>query len=115
MPCGTSHAWLLVLLWAFADAACAEGAAAGARRVAQEPRIADPLKDVAITVSVKQLLSKDPTLAGTVIDVETAAGIVTLQGRVPELAMREHATRLVQAVYGVVQVNNRLTVTRALG
>jgi osmotically-inducible protein OsmY len=77
--------------------------------------VGDPLKDVALTATVRQVLAADAFLAGVVIDVASAAGIVTLQGRVRDISLREHATRLVQTVFGVTRVDNRLAVTLALG
>lgn len=83
--------------------------------VAQALPVVDALKDVAISTSVRQTLAADPYLAGTTIDVATTAGIVTLQGRVSDLALREYAARLARAVFGVARVDNRLVATLALG
>jgi osmotically-inducible protein OsmY len=74
----------------------------------------DPLNDVRITVAVRQILTKDPRLAETYIDVDTLRAIVTLRGRVRELSQRELASRLVLSAFGVRQVDNQLSVTRAL-
>lgn len=76
---------------------------------------AGPLQDVILSSTVRQALASDPVLAGTAIEVAAAAGTVTLQGWVPDLSLHERAASLAQAVFGVVRVDNRLTVTRALG
>lgn len=99
----------------FAAAVGSPPAGASTDRLSQGVPVADPLKDVALTTTVQQVLAADPYLAGTAIDVATAAGTVTLQGRVPDVSLREHAARLVQGVYGVMRVDNRLAVTLALG
>jgi osmotically-inducible protein OsmY len=83
--------------------------------LAQGAAWVDPLQDVMLSSSVRQVLKSDPVLAGAAIEVAAAAGTVTLQGWVPDLSLREHAAKLTQAVFGVVRVDNRLTVTRALG
>jgi osmotically-inducible protein OsmY len=75
----------------------------------------DPLQDLIVSSTVTQALASDPVLAGMSIEVATAAGIVTLHGTVPDLSLRERAARLARAVFGVVRVDNRLTVTPALG
>jgi hyperosmotically inducible periplasmic protein len=88
---------------------------AAAIGLAQGADGADPLQDVIVSSTVKQTLAADPRLAGTAIEVAAVAGVVTLQGRVPDLSLHEHAARLARAVFGVTRVDNRLTVTRALG
>jgi len=88
---------------------------AAAIGLAQGADWVDPLQDVIVSSTVQQTLASDPRLAGTVIEVAAVAGVVTLQGRVPDLSLHEHAARLALAVFGVTRVDNRLTVTRALG
>ncbi len=74
----------------------------------------DPLQDVILSSTVRQALASDPVLAGATIQVGAAAGTVTLQGWVHDLALHEHAARVAKEVFGVVRVDNRLIVTGAL-
>ena len=66
--------------------------------------------DAGITTKVKGLLAADPLVQSFAIDVETLSGVVTLRGEVKNDAQRRRALEDAQAVEGVVQVNDQLTV-----
>jgi osmotically-inducible protein OsmY len=68
------------------------------------------VEDASITASVNAELAKDPTLSALRINVDTDHGRVMLKGTAPDADSRERATRLAQAVKGVVSVDNRLEV-----
>ncbi len=67
------------------------------------------VRDAAITASVNGKLAADPALSALRINVDTAAGRVSLMGDAPDTASRERATTLARSVEGVVDVNNQLT------
>jgi len=77
--------------------------------------VADKVSDAVITTSVKAELVKDPNLSALKINVDTAGGRVVLQGSAPNLAARDQAVRLAQAVKGVVSVDNQLKVEPGKG
>jgi osmotically-inducible protein OsmY len=66
--------------------------------------------DAAITAQVSAGLAKDPDLSALQINVDTKAGVVTLNGPAPTAAAKERATQIAQAVKGVGAVNNQLAV-----
>jgi len=66
--------------------------------------------DATITTKINAALAADDKLKATKIDVDTSNGKVVLTGKAPDPASRDRATMLAQAVEGVVQVDNRLTV-----
>ena len=66
--------------------------------------------DAAITAKVTAALAADDRLSALGIDVDTTDGRVALSGTAPDAASRDRATVLAQAVEGVVEVENRLTV-----
>lgn len=68
------------------------------------------VEDAAITTSVNAELAKDPTLSALSINVDTAAGAVTLRGTAPSTVARERATALAMAVKGVRSVDNQLLI-----
>ena len=67
-------------------------------------------EDAAVTAQVSAGLAKDPGLSVLKIDVDTHAGLVTLNGPAPTQSARERATAIAQSVKGVVSVVNHLTV-----
>lgn len=73
-------------------------------------KVAAVVDDASVTASVNAELAKDPTLSAIKIDVDTEAGRVALKGSAPDAESRERATRLAQAVKGVVSVDNQLRV-----
>ena len=71
------------------------------------------LSDAAITASIKTDLLKDPDLSALKIDVDTKAGVVTLNGLTGDEAARSRAGRLANSIKGVKEVRNFLVVKRA--
>lgn len=67
-------------------------------------------KDTAITAEVKTRLAQDSQLSALDIQVETNEGRVQLRGSAPDTGARSHAAELAQAVSGVVDVRNDLSV-----
>jgi len=72
--------------------------------------VTDKVADAVITTTVKADLVKDPSLSALKINVDTDSGRVVLQGSAPSTSARDQATRLAQAVKGVVSVDNQLKV-----
>jgi osmotically-inducible protein OsmY len=73
-------------------------------------RVAEKFDDATITTAVNAELAKDPTLSALSINVDTAAGAVTLRGTAPSEVARERATALAMGVKGVHRVDNQLRV-----
>jgi len=71
------------------------------------------LADAGITASIKADFLKDPDLSVLKIDVDTVDGVVTLNGLAGNAAARTRAERMAQAVKGVKEVRNFLTLKRA--
>src|SRR5471030_663584 len=71
------------------------------------------LSDAAITASIKTDLLKDPDLSVMKIDVDTRAGVVTLNGLTGDEAARSRAGRLANSIKGVKEVRNFLVVKHA--
>ena len=71
------------------------------------------LADAGITASIKADFLKDPDLSVLKIDVDTVDGVVTLNGLAANDAARTRAGRMAEAVKGVKQVRNFLTIKRA--
>jgi len=70
----------------------------------------DKIEDAAITAKVKTALVSEPGLKALRIDVDTANGVVTLNGAVDTPQNLDRATQVAQAVEGVKSVDNRLNV-----
>ena len=66
--------------------------------------------DAAITAKVKAALLKDPQVAGLKINVDTRAGVVTLNGKVASPAEAQKAVIVASGVEHVTDVVNRLEV-----
>jgi hypothetical protein len=77
------------------------------RRVAQRRRPDDALKR-----ELQEILTKDPELDATEIEVEVEGGAVTLRGTVDSTDARLMAEELVESVTGVREVHNNLKVAR---
>jgi osmotically-inducible protein OsmY len=69
--------------------------------------------DTAITASIKTDFLKDPDLSVLKIDVDTQAGVVTLNGLADNESSRRRAETMASAVKGVKEVRNYLVVKRA--
>ena len=72
--------------------------------------VADGAADMTITTKVKAALASDDQLSALAITVDTNNKVVTLTGPAPTQEASDHATTLTQAVEGVTQVKNQLTV-----
>ena len=70
------------------------------------------LSDAAITASVKADFLKDPDLSVLKIEVDTRDGVVTLNGLAENEPAKQRAERMAEAVKGVRQVRNYLTIKR---
>lgn len=66
------------------------------------------VEDASITTSIKTDLLKDPELSAIKIEVETLAGVVTLNGVAPTEGAVERAGRIAIAVKGVTEVRNHV-------
>ena len=67
-------------------------------------------QDMTITAKVKSALAGDDQLSALAINVDTTNKVVTLTGPAPTQAAFDRASALAQAVAGVAEVKNRLTV-----
>jgi len=65
-------------------------------------------RDAAITESIRSTMESDPIVHGRDLFVTTRAGIVTLEGAVPDEFARLRALDIVRQTTGVVQVVDRL-------
>ena len=74
-------------------------------------RAAVALNDAGITAAVKTALAADPRLSAVKIEVNTDAGVVSLQGPAPDARSRERAEVLAAAPNGGLRVDNRLVVS----
>jgi hyperosmotically inducible periplasmic protein len=68
-------------------------------------------KDTTITTKITAALVSDDQLKATKIEVDTKDGKVVLTGLAPSESARDRATSLASGVEGVVNVDNRLTVS----
>lgn len=73
--------------------------------------IADGAADLNITAKVKTALAADDKLSAMAISVNTTNKVVTLTGPAPTQADSDRATSMAQAVEGVTEVKNELTVS----
>ena len=71
------------------------------------------VNDAAITASIKTDFLKDPDLSVLKIDVDTRAGVVTLNGLAADEPARQRAEKMASSVKGVKEVRNFLVVKRA--
>jgi osmotically-inducible protein OsmY len=65
-----------------------------------------------LTHEIREILTKDPELDATAIEVEVEGGAVTIAGDVADPDARLLAEELVESVVGVREVHNRLRVAR---
>lgn len=87
-----------------AGADIAEKVAEGAN---QAQRIAS---NAALTAKIKSKMALDDTVEAARIDVDTADGVVTLNGTVESAAQRQRAMQLARETDGVTSVIDRLTI-----
>jgi len=79
----------------------------GERRISQRRR-----PDAQLAQELQEILTKDPELDSTEIEVEVEGGAVTLRGVVDSSDARLLAEELVESVSGVREVHNNLKVSR---
>jgi len=79
----------------------------GERRISQRRR-----PDAQLAQELQEILTKDPQLDSTEIEVEVEGGAVTLRGVVDSSDARLLAEELVESVTGVREVHNNLKVSR---
>ena len=82
----------------------------GAMLAASAPVSADQVTDSSITSWVNEALRHDPLVPASEISVSTKEGIVTLSGRVDNLAAKNRVDRQASKIRGVREVLNELTV-----
>ena len=82
----------------------------GAMLAASAPVAADQVTDSSITSWVNEALRHDPLVPASEISVSTKEGIVTLSGRVDNLAAKNRVDRQASKIRGVREVLNELTV-----
>jgi hyperosmotically inducible protein len=80
--------------------------------VAPESREFVEERDDDITKAVKKQIKNDRTLKDADINVQTNAGIVSLTGKVPDLAASAEASWIARNVHGVKSVKNDLTLEK---
>ncbi len=68
--------------------------------------------DESLTQEIREILTADPELEATDIEVEVEGGAVTLRGAVVDSDARLLAEELVESLSGVREVHNRLRVER---
>ena len=73
-------------------------------------RVADVTSDAAITGAVKVKLAAEPELSALDINVDTADGVVTLNGRVASAGLVDKAAQVAKTVPGVKDVKTNLQV-----
>jgi osmotically-inducible protein OsmY len=72
----------------------------------------EAVDDTAITAKVKSSILADSVVSGSVIDVDTMAGAVSLSGFVKDERERQRAIQLAQNIEGVKRVDARNLVIR---
>jgi len=100
------------LFWSLAIAVVVMAGAAPAVE-AQKPTVGERVDDAAITASLKTKLVADRAKNLVAVNVDTAQGVVHLQGSVPTDRDKMEAERLARATKGVVDVKNDLKVESA--
>ncbi len=71
--------------------------------------IGERLDDGVVVTKLKAKFLADAQLKGSDIDVSASNGVVTLTGRTPDAASRQHALSVARETDGVTQVVDRLT------
>jgi len=72
--------------------------------------MSDGAADMTITTKVKAAMAADDQLSALAISVETTNKVVTLTGPAPTQGASDRASSMAQAVDGVTEVKNQLTV-----
>jgi osmotically-inducible protein OsmY len=82
--------------------------------VAQSASGAERPGDAEITDWVEEAIAADPRVRGSVVEVETRGGIVTLSGSVATVAGRRYAVLAAQKILGVLSVTDQLEIETPL-
>jgi hypothetical protein len=82
-------------------------------RAKDRPSGATQASDAAINSRLRAQYAADPGLAKFALGVNTAAGFVTLSGKVATYSARETAEKLAMATDGVKAVDNQISVNYA--
>lgn len=101
------------LLWILALAPAVVAGVPPAIEAQQHPTIGERVDDATITASVKTKLVGDRAKNLVAVNVDTAQGVVHLQGTVPTDRDKMEAERLARGTKGVVDVRNDLKVESA--
>jgi hyperosmotically inducible protein len=90
---------------------CAVGLLAlnGCRALEDDVTVGEAIDDASITAQVKTAIAADDQLSAMEINVDTADGVVTLNGEVGERADIARATEVANDVEGVRSIRNNLT------
>jgi hyperosmotically inducible protein len=72
--------------------------------------VGQTVSDANVTVKVKAALLEAPEVKGTLVNVDTVNGTVTLKGEVDTQTQADHVVQIARNTEGVKQVENRLTV-----
>jgi hypothetical protein len=91
------------------DSAAPDGAAASTH---PDTQAQSQMEDSVITARVRTVLASDPALKGSVIQVETRGGTVSLNGTVLDRTQRHAAENAALRIQGVRNVNNLINVKR---
>ena len=92
------------------EKAKAEGRTAGRKTAEAADKAGAVVTDAALTSAVKAKLLADPDVSGLRIDVDTANGVVTLNGEVANQAQKTEAEKLARDTEGVRHVVSKLRV-----
>ena len=76
-------------------------------------KVEDVLDDATVTMKVKMALAREPDLKALQMNVNTANGVVTLEGTADSRQTSEKAAAVAQRVEGVRNVVNRLVIESA--
>jgi hyperosmotically inducible periplasmic protein len=82
----------------------------GCRALEDDVTVGEAIDDAAITAQVKTAIAEDDELSAMKINVDTADGVVTLNGTVNERTDIARATEVANDVDGVRSIRNNLTV-----
>lgn len=69
--------------------------------------------DEAVTARVKSQIEGDAEFQGSVVDVKTAGGVVTLSGETPNAVVRLKIVEKTKATEGVSRVVNKLKIAKS--
>jgi osmotically-inducible protein OsmY len=92
------------------DRARAAGASVGEKVAQGANEVERVAADAALTAKIKSKMALDDSIDALDIDVDTAKGVVTLNGSVDSEQHRERAVRLARETDGVVSVVDRLVI-----